>query len=321
VRAFSFLFPAVALAALLFLLFLRDSLRVRRAIVALVVIGTGIDLLRIGARFNPGTPPELYYPVTPQIRQLQARSRAGRFASSEATMTGVASMYGLEDVRAHDPVASADYAEALAATAGYTGLEDYAARVTRLDAPFLPFLNVRAVLASDGEVRGAAGRPGIFPKLLEGAPDAAALTERLSRETDFTETAFAIGASESFSGDAAVLWVKRVRPDKIRIGVRTTAPRLLVLPETNDGGWTAESQGTRYPTLSVNRAFLGVRVPAGERTIVCRYVPPGMRGGFAASAVSLVVVACLVIRRRLRSPGRRSDRAPTAVPDDRSPDR
>jgi len=321
VRAFSFLFPVVALGALLFLLFRRDSLRTRRAIVALVVIGTAIDLLRIGARFNPGTPPELYYPMTPQIRQLQTRSQGGRFATSESTMTGVAFMYGLEDVRAHDPVASADYAEALAATAGYTGLEDYAARVKRLDAPFLTFLNVRALLASDGEVRGAAGRPAILPERLEGVPDTVALTERLSRETDFTKTAYAIGASESFSGDAAVLWMKRVRPDKIRIGVRTTAPRLLVLPETNDGGWTAESQGTPYPTLLVNRAFLGVRVPAGERTIVCRYVPPGMRAGFAASAFSLAVLAGLAIGRRVRSPGRRSDRAPTAVPDDRSPDR
>ena len=43
----------------------------------------------------------------------------------------------------------------------------------------------------------------------------------------------------------------------------------LYLVDNNDGGWGAESTGAKLPTLVVDHALLGVRVPAGERTVVC----------------------------------------------------
>ena len=310
VRAVSFLFPLGVLALLLLLLLLRDSPRSRRAIVAVALIGTAVDLLRIGARYNPGTRPELYFPETPPVREIREASRGGRFVAAEGILTGVAYMYGLEDVRAHDPVALAAYAEALAATAGYTWNE-YAARVTRLDAPILPALNLRAVLPWDGQVRGSPGLAAFFPERLVAKRDAAGVLAAMAGETDFPRTAYAVAEGETFSGDAEVLWWKRVRPEKILVRVRTTAPRLLVLPETNDGGWGAESEGAKLPTLVVDHAFLGIRVPAGERTVVARYVPPGLLAGVLISAISLLSVAGLWIS-SVRSPGRKSDPAPKA---------
>jgi hypothetical membrane protein len=307
-RAVSFVFPLGVLVVLLVLLLRRDSPRSRRAIVAVALVGTALDLLRIGARYNPGTRPEHYFPQTPQMRELQVASRGGRFVAVEGLLTGVAYMYGLEDVRAHDPVALAAYAEALAATAGYTWNE-YAARVTLLNAPILRALNVRALLPWDGVVRGTPGLAAFFPERLVAERDAAGVLAALAGETDLTRTAYAIAEGGTFSGDAEVLGWKRVRPEKILVRVRATAPRLLVLPETNDGGWSAESDGAKLPTLVVDHALLGVRVPAGERTVVARYVPPGLRAGAAISGFSLLTLAGLgIAKRRARSdPLRGSD--------------
>jgi hypothetical protein len=312
-RAASFLLPLGLLALLLLLLLLRDSPRSRRAIVTLALVGTTLDLLRIGARFNPGTRPEHYFPQTPQVRELQAASRGGRFVAAEGILTSVAYMYGLEDVRAHDPVALAAYSEALAATAGYTWNE-YAARVTRLDAPILRALNLRAVLPWDGRVRGSPGLAAFFPERLVAERDPAGVLAAMAAtadDTDFTRTAYAVADGGTFSGDAEVLWWKRVRPEKFLVRVRTTAPRLLVLPETNDGGWGAESEGVKLPTLVVDHALLGIRVPAGERTVVARYVPPGLPAGAAISGISFSIVVGLWIS-SVRSPGRRSGPEPRA---------
>jgi hypothetical protein len=207
-------------------------------------------------------------------------------------------------------VAFAAYAEALAATAGYTWNE-YAARVTRLNAPILPALNLRAVLPSNGVVRSSPGLAAFFPERLVAKRDADGVLAAMAGETDFTRTAYAVAEGGTFSGDAEVLWWKRVRPEKILVRVRATAPRLLVLPETNDGGWGAESEEAKLPTLVVDHALLGIRVPAGERTVVARYVPPGLRAGAAISGISLLILAGLWIA-SVRSPGRRSGPVPKA---------
>jgi hypothetical protein len=321
VRAVSFLFPLGVLILFLVLLLVRNTPGSRRAIVALALVGTAVDVLRIGVRFNPGTRPEHYFPETPEVRDLQAASRGGRFVAAEGILTGVAYLYGLEDVRAHDPVALAAYAEALASTAGYTWTE-YAARVTRLEAPFLPALNLRAVLPPDGNVRAVPGLAAYFPERLVGDRDPAGVLAAMTAtgaDFDFTRTAFAVGESATFAGAAEVRWWKRVRPEKILVRVRAASPRLLVIAETNDGGWSAESDGAKLPTLVVDHALLGVRVPAGERTVVLRYVPPGLPEGAVISGISLALVGALGIA-SVRSRGRRTGPGPTASPG-RSPAR
>jgi Bacterial membrane protein YfhO len=305
--------PGILLAGLVAMLM---KPRPAAALVAFVLAGTAVDVLRIGVRFNPGTPPEHYYPMTPEVRALQAASRGGRFASAQATLTGMAYMYGLEDVRAHDPSAAASFAETLGATTGYTW-ESYAATVPRTDAPFLAFTNVRAIVEG-AETRRHAAREAAFPQRLVGKPDGPAVLAAMAQEDDFLGTAYAQGrGDETYSGDAEVLEWKRVRPEKLLFRVRATSARLLVIPETNDGGWRAESDGAELSTLVVNHAFLGVRVPAGERTIICRYVPPGFREGAAVSAASLIILAMVGVRSR----GRRTDPAPRGAPSGRTPGR
>jgi hypothetical protein len=305
IRAARFLVPLLLLLGLLLLPLLGRGGWARAALPAFLAAGTAIDLLRLGARFNPGTLPEHYYPETPAVRRLQRASEGGRFAASAVAMTGLAPMYGLQDVAVHDPVAPSDYQEVLASAAGYTGPGEHMARVTRLDAPLLDFLNVRARLlpGREGMLRSVSTASVALPEKLVGARDRGELLTLLARETDFARRGLVLGASESFAGSARVLSVEWPRPEKILVRVRATAPRLLAVPETNDGGWIAEADGERLPTLVVNGAFLGVRIPAGETTVVCRYVPPGFREGAALTVLSLFVGLGLAVRRhRRRSP-------------------
>src|SRR5207249_965491 len=117
--------------------------------------------------------PEDYFPVTPKVREIQQAAAGGRFASFETTLTGMAYMYGLEDIRVHDATAPADYEDALAVTAGYTGPAEYSARVTRLDAPFLDFLNVRARLGPRASLTTRNTASLAFPERLVGVKDTA----------------------------------------------------------------------------------------------------------------------------------------------------
>ncbi len=308
-RAVSFALPAVLLAACFALLTGRLGERRRRVLAVFLFVGTAVDLLRIGARFNPGTPRGDDFPVTPKVRELQAASRGGRFADSELSMTGMAFMYGLEDVRVHDPVGPADYQDVLAATAGYTGPAEYSARVTRLDAPILDFLNARARVGPGAAIASRPAPEAVLPDRLVGSADSGELLRRLAAETDFLRRAHAVGRDEVFAGAARLLAFARPRPEELRIRVSAEGPRVLVIPESTDGGWSARGNGAPLPTLTANGAFLAIRVPAGETEIVCRYTPPGLPAGAAISAASagiLGLLALAFVRRGARSSRRSS---------------
>ncbi len=298
-RAISFILPVLLLATTLALLRAPATARRRQVLYAVLLLGTCVDLLRIGARFNPGTQPDDYFPLTPAVRAIRDASRGGRLASDEAFLAGFASMYGIQDIRVHGVTASGQYVDILTATVGYTGRAEYPGRVMRLDAPFLDFLNVRARLGPGSALAARATPAAVFPERLIRVTDARSLQESLSQGTDFLRNAFAIGSGEErFRGGAEILAFESPRPEQIRVRVRADVPRLLAVPETDDGGWRAEGNGSALETLTVNGAFLGIRVPAGETVIVCRYVPPGFRTGLVLSTVSALLLAVLAVARR-----------------------
>jgi len=304
-RAISFALPMVLLVAAIGLLSRAGTPASRAALAAFVLSATALDLLRIGARINPGTLPAEDYPVTPAVRALQEASRGGRFAAADGVLTGMASHYGLQDVRILNPAAPADYEDVLAAAAGYTGPVANTPRVTRLDAPILDFLNVRAragtgIAAPPARRASAAALPGT----VIGVASFGELLARLPAQPDFVHTALVAGArDETFEGAAEVVSVARPRPEEIRVRVRTASPRLLVVPETDDGGWTAEVSGKTVPVVRANGVFLAARVPAGETEAVFRYRPPLFREGAVVSAVSALVAAALAWRSRNISRG------------------
>ncbi len=262
-RLATFAWPALLLGAAIALL--REPLTPRRRelLTVLVLAGTGVDLLRMAVRFNPGTPRPDYFPMTPVVRELKAAAEGGRFASNTGALSGMAYMYDLEDVGVQDPVAPASYVQALAASTGYDAPAHPLGNVQRLDAPMLDFLNVRARLNGD-RVRAARTPQGGFPDFLIGCRDQDTLLDRLTWETDLVRAALVVGPDETFGGSAAILALEKPNPQQMWLRVRSDTPRVLVLPETDDGGWSAESNGQPLPTFLANGAFLAIRIPAGE---------------------------------------------------------
>ncbi|MEP6993176.1 MAG: YfhO family protein [Acidobacteriota bacterium] len=300
-RAMSFALPILLLTGVFVVLALTAGAARRRALALLLLCGTSVDLLKIGARFNPGTSPRDYFPATPKVQELQSASHGGRFSGSDGTLSGMAYMYGLEDVRVHGVAAPAAYADVLQATVGYTGPAEYPSRVMKPEAPFLDFLDTRARLLPGGRIVSVTTTEGVFPDRILGMSDPAELRARLSTESGFLHSAFLVGAGESFLGNAEILSLEKPTPEEIRVHVRSSAPRVLVLPISDDGGWSAEANAQPLPTFLANGAFLAIRVPAGETRILCRYLPPGFRQGLAISALAAALSATLAIRRRGRA--------------------
>ncbi|HEY2798582.1 MAG TPA: YfhO family protein [Thermoanaerobaculia bacterium] len=300
-RAVRFVLPALLLASTLVLLSRPPSPRGARvrSVTVLFLAGTGLELLRIGARFNPGTRPDEYFPMTPVVRNLRAAAAGGRFAANTGALSGMAYMYGLEDVGMQDPMTPARYLDALAAGTGYDAPAHPLGNVRRMDAPMLDFLNARARLDGD-TVRSSPAPDGVLPEQLIGCADREELLRRLATEPDLVHAALVVGRDEAFGGNnhVEIVSLERPSPERVLVRVRSDAPRVLVLPESDDGGWSADSAGQPLPTLLVNGAFLGVRIPAGDTRLVCRYLPPGFRKGLAASALAAIVAVLALARRK-----------------------
>ncbi len=226
-RSVRFVLPAVLLLAAFVLVIMlragRTTPRHLRVLAVFLVGATALDLMRIGARFNPGTRRADYFPVTPQVRALQETARGGRFADAGLSLTGMAAMYGLEDLRVHDPLGPADYQDVLAAAAGYTGPGEYSARVTNLEAPILAFLNTRA-LVGPGRTGPPPHRPrarGDPPRHPRGMARLRRPLRALAAETDFLRRAHVVGESEAFSGAARIVSHAQPRPEEIRVRIET----------------------------------------------------------------------------------------------------
>ena len=90
-------------------------------------------------------------------------------------------------------------------------------------------------------------------------------------------------------------------PGHVHLAVPGRGDRLLATSLTLPAGWAASAAGRRLPTLTVNGAFLGVRVPAGTTRLDLDFTPPGFRAGVALGAAALGLLVGLslpVVRRR-----------------------
>lgn len=268
-----------------------------------------------------------FYPRSPLLDQLQSEvSKDGPWRAvgeDYAVYSSLLPVYGIADIRPHNPLAPMAYLKDLDAAFGFNpSMGTYFAPLRHVDHPFLDFLNVCCIVwESHNPVPQELQRldPGSSSKRLYRNPGALPRWFVPSRidiiaPGDLAPWIKALGDGRRVAvfqdqrqwampqPPSARLQTLLAEPGRITLAV--TAPQdtvvatSLQLPE----GWSARSNGQRVPKLVVNGAFLGLRVPRGENRVELRYIPPGFIAGAALGGVSLLACGALLFwpaRRRL----------------------
>ncbi len=279
-----------------------------------------LDLVPWSHAFLPSGHPGLFYPET------EFMSRFAREAGDPAVWraTGgdylvypnVLPVYGIAEIRPHNPLAPARYLRVLDAAFGfYPTMNEYFAPLRNLDHPLLDFLGVRAVAGSPAVPPSRTLQeidPGRFaPFTLLRNPDALprwffpravevirpaeirrwiASLQDARRVSVFANEA---GSWRPAGGDGPPPQPLLTRPGHIVLGIPGGPERLLATSILWSRGWTAKAGGRRLPILKVDGAFVGVRVPQGASRVELRFLPPGLLAGAVLFAVSLVVLLFL----------------------------
>ncbi|HYI10279.1 MAG TPA: YfhO family protein [Thermoanaerobaculia bacterium] len=299
----------------------------RRAAVLLLLVAVIAELFTIGMARNTPIHERRMYPTTPIIEKLQALQKAAP-ANAPFRIAGVGAqffpnasgIYGLEDIRAHDPMANARYLGFLMMTAGYEPW-NYFAVLPDADRSVYDFLNVKYVILEPGaELKD----PGRYTLIYDG-PDGRLLENRnvlprfhyarnvilewnhetfykkLREHHEWRTTALLNEIEQEndqqykdfFSPRAAnaplaVVRMERAAPTAYTI--RVTAPRWSLVASSIPGwrGWKVERNGERVQPFRVNGEFLAFAVPPGESTVRVWYAPASWWVGVGVSVLTVV---------------------------------
>jgi len=73
---------------------------------------------------------------------------------------------------------------------------------------------------------------------------------------------------------------------------------VVVISEAFDPGWRASLDGARAPVYAADLGLMAVPVPTGEHCVVLSYRPRSWPFALLLSAVGVLVVIALLVRRR-----------------------
>jgi len=309
----------------------------RDAAVMALLAAVTIELFAIGRNRPTPLPQRMLYPRTPAIARLQELfakappNDPGRFVGIGAQFfPNLSAMYGIEDIRAHDPMANARYLAFLKLTAGYEPW-NYFAFLNRADSPVFDFLNVRYVLLEPGT---PVTDPGRFPIVYDGRDGRIVenrhamprfypvrnvilefrdevLYPRMREQQDWRTTAFLDHLDleteqqrpdffnpRPADAPVATSTITRATPTDYRM--RVNAPRwsLIVSSIPWWPGWNIERNGRSIHPIRVNAAFLGYAVPPGQSDIRVWYSPRSWWAGVWVALATLVGLAVAGFRRK-----------------------
>jgi hypothetical protein len=286
------------------------------------------DLVPWGRSLLPSGKPELFYPKTELLEILARetgdpglwRATGGHFVAYPSLLPA----YGVAEVRVHNPLAPVRYLEVLQAGTGFSPtMGEYFSPVRSLDHPVLDFLGVRAVVTSVALLPRTlepldGGRfaphflfrnPGALPRwFLPSAVDVVEPWEIrpwIDRMRDPARVAVLREEAGSWRPAArgpASVQVLSASPGQAVLDVPPGEERLLASSVPWSEGWSARADGRSLPILTVNGAFLGVKLPEGTSRVELRFVPPGFLAGCAAFALSALAVLALAVRGRTSGP-------------------
>lgn len=260
-----------------------------------------------------------FYPETEAIREVRERAAGWRVTGIDAALVPhSAAFFGLEEVRAYDPMTFAPY-QHFAERLGHKPHAGWQ-RVLEPAGPAMDYLGVRYLFdhpTRAGRPGGAlfyAGpdavvyeNPGALPRLF--APrrfrtfgeEAGALAAALAIG-DFADEASAHGeglppVGEHENGAVEVTQLAVRRSGRVTAEVTAKTPALLVTSQPAIPGWRLSIDGEPAEPARVNGAFLGAWVEAGQHRVDFRYAPASWRWGCALALLGLLAAARLVWRR------------------------
>jgi Bacterial membrane protein YfhO len=315
-----FVLGGLALEAVPLLILGASSLVGRIAGVPLAACALGLLVAQRGAEMAgtyPTLPASTLAPPLPTLASIPLSSEPCRVvAAGDALRPNGSAFYRLEDVRGYESLILDRFTD----TYPLWSREQAASfnLVSDLSRPFLSFLNAcYAVGAPEDPVppgwreqaRGPemavfynpAALPRAFaPRRLRRLEDAKRRLEELAAASDFGETVWLSGrgAPDEPNGEAKVD-VRASGPDLVvEVRARGPAPALIATSIPDWPGWIARENGRSLLTLTVNHAFVGILLPAGDHTVRFAYRPRSWSLGLAAGLVGVLAAAALAISRR-----------------------
>jgi hypothetical protein len=295
-------------------------------------------------------PGEKFYPRTPYIQALVALKERHP-ANEPFRVAGIGpmvypntnAMFGIEDIRAHDPMSYGRYMGFLRLTAGYkTGPENYHPWFENNEASVLDFLNVRYLMQDPWFQLPDPGRwkliydggDGKIYENLQALPRFFAVrnvilefrdqqfNEMLERHTEWANTALleeleveAPPMRDDFfkprSADAppALARIVSAEPSSYRLTVSAPRWSLIVSSVPWWPGWKVIRNGESVKPIRVNGAFLGFAVPPGESDVRVYYSPWSWWVGVWLAVVGVGILVANATRGRFTTETQRAQRA------------
>jgi hypothetical protein len=282
-------------------------------ILAALVLPRGV----LFARWIPAVPSAGFYPLTSSIEAVQSRlaelpPHGYRVAGTGGALApNSAAFYGLEDIRAYDPLTFGAYARFLSSL----GEVPHAGWVNILvpTGPILDYLGVRfvfddvksprlpensvAYLGRDAVVweRPTALPRAFFPQEVQVELDAIAAADEARQVADFGVAAIVgEGCSAGESGADSRVLELAVGLGEVLAVTRSPVEAVLVTSQPAIPGWRLFIDGEAAPErrCRVNGAFLGALAPSGEHRLEFRYRPWSWLAGvgLAGSGIVLAIV-------------------------------
>lgn len=285
------------------------------------MVGLGLvlllDLVPWAQGMLPAGQTALFYPQSRLLDAARRETAGGQWRAvgeDYALFPSLLPVYGLAEVRTHNPLAPMPYLRTLRAAFGFEPtMRLYFPPFRGAGHPFLDFLNVRAVVWVS---------PHPVPPRFERIDDGGSLPFRLYRNPRALPRWFVPSSVDVIRPADLERWVaalddgRRVavyepglsvqpatvtalasRPGRITLEVRAEGPTLVATSLGWPEGWRCWVGTAALPVTVVNGAFVGIRVPAPSQgatsRVELRFVPPGLKSGCALAAAALI--ACVLL--------------------------
>ena len=281
-----------------------------------LALALALDLGPWARSHLPSSSPALFYPQTDFLAVVKQEATGSWRVAGEDRMLfpSLLSVYGIADVRTHNPLAPMPYLRTLEAAFGFAPTTaNYFPAFGGIDHPFLDFLNVRTVTSVaafppprtleriDGDRFGhfrLYRNPDALPRwfLPSGAEviREADVERWITSLKDPRRVAVFEDRASGWVGQSGEVTLVSFASGRIALDVPGSGDRLLATSLLMPEGWKAGP----LETVVVNGAFLGVHVPPGVSRVELKYSPPGFLPGLMIGGLSLVLLVAYGLKAR-----------------------